>query len=343
MKKLIASLIFASFFCLSCGGSKDAGLNELKVGIVTWGGYAAGLTANGGFTTAKDSLYDKLGIKVTFVVIEDFEKSRAAFRSDNIQLLWGTVDSFSLEYPTLKAVNPVVLFQNDFSRGGDAIAVIDSIQTPADLKGKTVAVAEGTPSHFYVLHVLKNAGLSKDDVKWVFTKGAIDAANAFKSGSVDSCVSWAPDVYMAAKARQGGRILSSTKEENQLIADIFMAKKEFALANKELLKKFMLGWFQGVTQVEANRKEAATLMTSEVSKGFSGVDMDLATVMLDSVYLPTYAENKAFFKADTQGVNFYTLFDNAQAIWMEVGFLKEKTDPAPSVMNELLEELKDEF
>ncbi len=332
MKKIVI-LLFTIFSLTFCNGGKK---DTINVGIGTWGGYAAGLTANGGFKTAENSIYDKLGLKVKFIVVEDFEKSRAAFRSGQLQILWGTVDSFSLEYESLKSVNPIVILQNDFSKGGDAIAVTKDIITPLDLADKKIAVAEGTPSHFYILHVLKKSGMDAKSVKWVFTKSAIDAANSFKSGAVDACVSWAPDVYMAAKAVEGGHILSSTKNEDKLIADILMAKKDYIDKNSEKVKKFIKGWFKGVESVKKNPETAIKLMISTKGKGFVGVDAELSKIMLDSVYLPTKDENVKFFDKSNEDTTFYSLFNDSAAIWKSVGLLKTDSDPKKAVMPELL-------
>ena len=316
----------------------SSGKNILRVGIVTWGGYAGGLVANGGFETKSGSIYDELGIKVKFIVIDDFEKCRAAFRSGEIDIMWGTVDSFALEYPKLKTLQPVVILQNDWSRGGDAIAVIQSIKTAEDLRGKSIAVAEGTPSHFFALFVLTEAGLSKDDVRWVFTKSAVDAANAFKSGSVDACVSWAPDVYIAARSRSGAKILASTKTATNLIADILISKKDFVDKNIDSITKFVKGWFKGVEKVKANPDEAIQLMiTKPGENGFSGVDYNLSKEMLQNVYLPGYSENIQFFTRESTGRNYFTLFKDAERLWNILGSIKETNDPyqtlIPSIFN----------
>jgi len=75
-----ASSAPASTPAASKGGSR---LNRpIKVAIVTWGGYAGGIVANGGNAPNKDSVfYKEQGIEVELLVIDDFEKSRDAFRA----------------------------------------------------------------------------------------------------------------------------------------------------------------------------------------------------------------------------------------------------------------------
>ena len=62
---------------------------------------------------------------------------------------------------------------------------------------------------------LTQGGLTNKDVQWVFTNSAVDAANTFKAGHVDACVSWSPDVYIAADERDGLRRSSlPVRQEN---------------------------------------------------------------------------------------------------------------------------------
>ena len=54
----------------------------IRVAIVTWGGYAGGIVANGGFAPNKaSSFYKDFGVEVELLVIDDFEKSRDAVLS----------------------------------------------------------------------------------------------------------------------------------------------------------------------------------------------------------------------------------------------------------------------
>ncbi|PYQ15319.1 MAG: hypothetical protein DMF80_09625 [Acidobacteria bacterium] len=207
----------------------------IKVAIVLWGGYAGGIMANGGLAPNKDSVFYKdFGVQVELLQIDDFTKSRDAFRAGGdrggVDIMWSTVDAYALEYGGLTRLGPRAIIQYDWSRGGDAIAVDASIKSVKDLKGKKLACAEATPSHYFALYVLTQGGLTNRDVDWKFTDSAVDAANVFKAGQVDAAVSWSPDVYVAARERAGGHILASTKEATNLIADIFVARGDFLCA-----------------------------------------------------------------------------------------------------------------
>jgi NitT/TauT family transport system substrate-binding protein len=318
------------------GGSR---LNRpLKVAIVTWGGYAGGIVANGGFPPNKDCLFYKdFGIQVELLVIDDFGKSRDAFRAGGdkggVDIMWSTVDAYALEYGGLQRLNPKSILQYDWSRGGDAIAVDASIKSVADLKGKKVACAKATPSHYFALYVLTQGGLTSHDVNFVFTDSAVDAANVFKAGKVDAAVSWSPDVYVAARERSGGHILASTREATNLIADIFVARGDFLEEHPEDARRFVAGWLKGVDQANANPEKTAVLL----SKSFSGVSLDDAKGMLNDVKLPTYAENRAFFNPQGSLVNYAGIYKTAQGIWRRIGEIKDVYEPYQTVDTRFLE------
>src|SRR5262249_29844037 len=165
----------------------------IKVAIVLWGGYAGGIMANNGMLPNPDSVFSKdFGIQVELLQIDDFSKSRDAFRAGGdkggVDIIWSTVDAYALEYGGLSKLNPKAIMQYDWSRGGDAIAVDRSIKSVADLRGKRLACAEATPSHYFALYVLTQGGLTNRDVNWVFTSSAVDAANVFEAGKVDAAV-----------------------------------------------------------------------------------------------------------------------------------------------------------
>ncbi len=300
------------------GGSRLT--RPIRVAIVTWGGYAGGIVANEGFDANKSCTFFKdFGVQVEIKVIDDFEKSRDAFRAGGdkggVDIMWSTVDAFALEYGGLERLAPKAILQYDWSRGGDAIAVDGSIRSVADLKGKKIAVAEATPSHYFALFVLTQGGLTNRDVQWVFTTSAVEAANVFKAGKVDAAVSWSPDVYIAARERSGAKILASTREATNLIADIFVARGDFIDAHPEDVRRFVAGWLKGVDMANANPSRAATLM----AKSFSGIGLEDAKAMLEDVKLPTYAENRAFFDAKGSLANYFTIYKTAQGIWRRLG------------------------
>lgn len=79
------------------------------------------------------------------------------------------------------------------------------IRTLAQLKGKKIAVPQGSSAHGLLLLALKSAGLTPGDVQINFLSPAA-GATAFASGKVDAWSIWNPQVSLAIK--QGARILA---------------------------------------------------------------------------------------------------------------------------------------
>ena len=79
------------------------------------------------------------------------------------------------------------------------------IQTLAQLKGKKIAVPQGSSAHGLVLNALKSVGLSTTDVQLDFLSPAA-GATAFATGKVDAWAIWNPQSAIAVS--NGARILA---------------------------------------------------------------------------------------------------------------------------------------
>ncbi|MCB8904477.1 MULTISPECIES: ABC transporter substrate-binding protein [unclassified Streptomyces] len=93
------------------------------------------------------------------------------------------------------------------SAGETILVAKDSpLRSVADLKGKQVAVAQGSSAHFQLISSLAKAGLKPSDVRVTLLQPA-DALAAFTSGKVDAWAVWDPytsQVLLSGK----GRVLS---------------------------------------------------------------------------------------------------------------------------------------
>jgi sulfonate transport system substrate-binding protein len=79
------------------------------------------------------------------------------------------------------------------------------IQTLADLKGKKIAIPQGSSAHGLALLALKSVGLTPKDVELVYLSPAA-GATAFNTGKVDAWSIWNPPSAIAVK--DGARIIA---------------------------------------------------------------------------------------------------------------------------------------
>lgn len=312
------------------GNSSNKGNNSnrsddvIKIGVVTWGGYAAGQYFNEGFRANKNSrFYKDYGFQVEFKVLDDFVPSREAWKRGDVDLLWATIDAFPTEAGALKEYQPEVVFQADWSRGGDAIVVQRGINSVADLRGKKIAVAELTPSHSFLLWLLEAGGLKPSDVKLSFFGSAIDAADAFKNQQVEAAVVWSPDDAACLDAVAGSRVLQSTKSASHIIADVFFAKKDYIDKNRKQLQQLYEGWMKGAAEIngsEANKRKAAKIL----AENFEGVDEEWAVGAINNVRLCTHGDNENFFgmNKDYNGVTGEKLYGRMSTVYGDLGVIE---------------------
>lgn len=91
---------------------------------------------------------------------------------------------------------------------GEAILVApdSGIDSVADLKGKSIAVARGSSAHGHVIKQFEQAGLSDEDVTLNFLQPN-DATAAFENGQVDAWAIWDP--YTALAEVEGAQVLAT--------------------------------------------------------------------------------------------------------------------------------------
>ena len=197
--------------------------------------------------------------KVELVLIDDPIAMRDAYAAGNLHIGWATLDMMPLFLEGLRKdsrVMPRVYQQVDWSNGGDGIVVRDAIKTMADLRGKTVVLAQNSPSHFFILNALINAGVQPAEVQFKFTQDAFQAAAAFNADkSLAGVVSWAPDIYNLEKVK-GNRMLVTTSTANKLIADVWFARADFAKDNPDIMEGIVRGIFDAMVDLKTQENEA---------------------------------------------------------------------------------------
>ncbi|UDY23053.1 aliphatic sulfonate ABC transporter substrate-binding protein [Nocardioides sp. Kera G14] len=80
------------------------------------------------------------------------------------------------------------------------------IKTLADLKGKKLAIPQGSSAHGLALSAIQSVGLTTDDVQFVFLDPAA-GQTAFSTGKVDAWSIWNPQSALAVEA--GARVIAA--------------------------------------------------------------------------------------------------------------------------------------
>ena len=298
----------------------------LVIGINTWAGHAPGIVYNGGMEPSASSFYKKnFGMDVKFVLLEDPAAKLAAFRKGDIDIMWDTVDNWAREASLLAEQGQTAksIIMQDWSRGGDGIVSLSSIKSIEDLKGKKVACTQFTPSHFLILYLLSQSGLTPDErnaveKNIVFTQDASLAAAAFRSKNVDAAVTWEPDLSAAVENRNDAHILVSTSAATNVIADTLIARQDLIDKSPETVRDFVNGWFDGIEMMRSNPNPSNEIVAKALK-----LDADTVSGMLSGLKLTPFSDNAQFYGLTGAKPHYETLFDTAFVIWRKKGLVNK--------------------
>ncbi|WP_406457572.1 aliphatic sulfonate ABC transporter substrate-binding protein [Streptomyces sp. NBC_00876] len=218
----------------SCGdGSPDAadgGPQKVRFGyIADYSGSVALAVAQ------KQGLWKKAGVTPELKVFTNGPLQVTALGSGSLD--FGYLGPGALWLPasgraSIVSVNMLGLADRVIARPGSGI------EKPADLKGKKVAVAEGTSGDMILNLALNEAGLKPDDV----TRIAMDASTvvtAFSSGQVDAAATWYPLIDTMKKKVPDLKEISRTQDYYPKLTfpNVFVSRPKLASGNPELVKK----------------------------------------------------------------------------------------------------------
>jgi NitT/TauT family transport system substrate-binding protein len=325
--------------------AKVEGQKPLVVAVNTWVGYAGIVYYNGGLdATATSRFYTEQGVPVQILIMDDFAASRNAWKASKVDVITNTADVIPTEIEGLGSFEPKIFNQVDWSRGGDKVLVRPGINTIADLKGKTVAVAPGTPSQTLIIRAIESGEVAYSDLVIKPMGTAADAANAFKAGQVDVAIVWSPDDEDCLAAVKGSKVLISTAQAKYCIADVFYAKAEVIKERRKAILGFTAGMLKAATELNKNptaRQQAQKLM----AKYFNVPE---AVMNLDNARFTTYGDNESFFNLlptqCSQCVKGEDLYTKMAREFNKIGLAPASVPPWRNITDiSILSELKDKF
>jgi NitT/TauT family transport system substrate-binding protein len=297
----------------------------LVVAINTWAGHAPGIVYNWGMDPNNNSYYKKkYGMDVKFVLIEDPAAKLAAFRKGDVDIMWNTVDNWAREASILAENNQRAksFIMQDWSRGGDGIVSLSSIKSIEQLKSHKIACTQFTPSHFLLLYLLAQSGLSPADraeveKNIIFTQDAPAAAAMFKAKQVDAAVTWEPDLSSAVTARgDEAHVLVSTTAATNIIADTLCARQDIIDQAPDTLRDFVHGWFDGIEMIKTDPTGSYNIVGKALK-----LDTDTVSGMLSGLKMTGYPDNAQFYGLTGGKAHYETLFDTAFVIWRKKGLV----------------------
>ena len=314
--------------------------NTVRFALNVWAGWGPIILANDGFKAGKVwKTPDGKDFKIELVLIDNPVAMRDAYAAGDVHIGWATLDMIPLFLegfvdasgkPKDSRVMPRVFQQVDWSNGGDGIVVREAIKTVADLRGKKIALAQNSPSHYFVLNMLVSGGVQPAEVNFQFTDDAFQAAAAFNTEkSLAGAVSWAPDIYNLEKVK-GNRMLVTTATANKLIADVWFARADFAKDQPGIVEGLVRGIFDAMEELkdQPKKQRCAELM----SQGYNIPATDTINMFGDA-HNTNWAENSQFFLNANNPSNFERVWRQAYHLYKRVGNVRHQPVPFDQIMD----------
>jgi len=308
MKRLVT---FAALILTLASPLAAQDLPALKIAFNTWVGFGPLYVAQ------EKGFFKQLGIEVRMTILEDTASKGSALKAKRLDGVGTTADSQVIA--ASQGIPGVICLALDQSNGADGIVAVQSIASVKDLKGKTVAVQPGFVSHFFLLYLLDEAGLSPKDVTvQPFETG--DAGAAFVAKRVDAAVTWEPWLSKA-KERPDGKVLITSKEKPGLIVDVLAMRDDIIKNRPEDVKKLIKGWYMGVDYYVKNPAEA----TAIIAKNFKLSPEETADMLSGVTFFDATGNIEYFGTAAAPG-QIHKVVGKANEVWQKAGEMKKPVD-----------------
>jgi NitT/TauT family transport system substrate-binding protein len=210
---------------------------------------------------ARQGLFATNGVDVELKYFDNYLDSLTALSTGNVTANSQTLNDTLISISAPGAPRQTIVLVNDNSTGNDQIIARAGINSIADLKGKTVAVEQGTVDHFLLLLALQKAGLTGDDVT-IKALPTADAAAAFKAEQVDAVGAFAPFTTTALE-RPGSKALSTSKDFPGAIPDHLVFDATFVAEHPATVQAVVKTWFDTIDWIATNKEAALAIMAEK--------------------------------------------------------------------------------
>jgi len=179
--------------------------------------------------------------------VDDGEVMRG-FRNRAVEAAWLSMDEV-LAVAQSGAVDPVILFLSDESRGGDAVVAQPDLITTADLKDRRVAAQINSVNAYLLDRALKQAGLSASNVRLVNLPPYRHLA-AFRRREVDAVVTYEPVRSQILEAG-GVEIFNSISTPFEILR-VLVIRRDYLESHEQQASALCSAWSRAVTEAAAS-------------------------------------------------------------------------------------------
>ena len=319
---------------------------------ITWGGDVHTQLA------VTEGLFKKNGLNITLQREDNFVTQVQNCLNGKTPFLRGTLGMINTANESFVAAGTelVVIYQLTWSVGGDTIVVRTGVNQIADLKGKTVALQQYGPHVDYLSKLLADAGVSSKDLKleWYPELYPLEGADpnklnngpfAFvKKSEISAVMAIIPDALGLANGDEssllpkvdGATILTTTKTNSRVIADVYAVRKDWYDAHQSEVQSFVASMLQAEELLRDLRKNPSDPRFQALLQSSAKLllDSEAATNVVEALLADCehvgYAGNVGFItgvlpNGEKTTRNLQSMSDEIQSSFTEMGLIKKRT------------------
>ena len=150
------------------------------------------------------------------------------------------------------------------NKGMQRLVVRPEIKTPAELKGKRIAVTRvGAVSHTVLLMILRRWGMSEKDVQIVQLASSPYMVASLEKGGVEGAVLTSPSIFVAED--RGFRTLVDLGDlDIYYLQTMIATTRNYIKTNHDRVIRFLKGYIEGIAFVKQNRKETVDIVKKKL-------------------------------------------------------------------------------
>jgi NitT/TauT family transport system substrate-binding protein len=294
--------------------------DKVRVLAPTWPGYAPV------FVAIDLGYFKDLGLDVEMKFEDDRPNVMAAMARGDIEVDMRTVGEHQGR-PRDANTPGIIIGTIDKSVGGDGVIADGSINSVADLKGKTVASEINIPGRLLLQLALKKAGMTLKDLKMkeILTP---DTAAVFADTSVAAVASFEPAMSQAltANAARQGKLLISSKD-SEIIIDVIVVRQDDLKANPKKYENFLKGIYRAVSFYKEKPAEFIKLAAPH----FNLSEAEVKKILDTTLVYTGLAETSAYIGAPGKPGSLYGIFATVMDLNLENGAADNKLDAAQQI------------
>ena len=248
-RMMMASLALAA---VAIGTAQAQEKTKVRFGVLTTASQAAF------YVGAKKGIFEKYGFDIEVKPLATGVQANQALAANQVDWSGGGVESTVVAWAT----NLPFKAYSMYAKGGDSYGILvrndANIRTPQDLKGKRVAVPQGTAPAQGLSQVVQQAGLPSDAVRRVnATYG--NMGQMLIQGAVEAMVGLEPFLTLTEEKMEGKSTLMMRLGKVVQGGGFFLITNEWAAANPKKVPDAVAALWESQQWVRKNPKEAAAI------------------------------------------------------------------------------------